>query len=95
MPPLWTARRLLWSGVAVALVAKLVLSPFLANVVARLPLGYSVLGWLDTVLTLAAFAGASMVGASFVVRVLEQRGVVPVAARNANTVRPDDRSNEL
>lgn len=95
MPPLWTARRLLWTGVAVALVARLVVSPFVATVVARLPVGYTVLGWLDAVLTLVAYTGASMVAASFVVRVLEQRGVVPAAARNANSVRPDHRSNEL
>lgn len=95
MPPLWTARRLLWTGVAVALVAELVVSPLLGTIVSRLPLGYSVLAWIDTVLRLAAYTGASMVAASFVVRVLEQRGVVPAAARNANSVRPDDRSNEL
>ncbi|MEZ0447032.1 hypothetical protein [Cellulomonas sp. ICMP 17802] len=95
MPPLWTSRRLLWTGVAVALVAELVVSPLLVNLAARLLIGYGVLGWIDTVLRLAAYTGASMVAASFVVRVLEQRGVVPAAARNANSVRPDDRSNDL
>ncbi|GEL97803.1 hypothetical protein [Cellulomonas terrae] len=95
MPPLWTARRLFWTGVAVALGARLVAGFVLGPLVTVVAAGYTVLALVEQLAALAVYAGAAMVGASFVVRVLGQRGVVPASARNANSARPHARSNKL
>jgi len=85
-----------WTGVAVALVARFVVGPSVGLVLSSIPWGaYNLLWTLDTVVSLAAYAGASMVAASFVVRVLEQRGVIPVPARDAHGGLSDERSSDL
>ena len=99
MPPYWTARRILWTGVVVALGARLVVLPVFYALVNAFPfrvdfygLGVvDVYGWLEAVISIAAWVGASMVAASFVVRVLEERGVVPAVVQEADA----DRSTEL
>ena len=99
MPPYWTARRIFWTGVVVALGARLVVDPALGALVGASELGVTfygfgvleVYGLLRSVISIAVWVGASMVAASFVVRVLEERGVVPAVVQGADA----DRSNEL
>jgi hypothetical protein len=99
MPPLWTARRILWTGVVVALGARLVVEPVLSVLASAVPFRLAVynvgvfdlLGWVGAIVSMAVWVGTSRVAASFVVRVLEQRGVVPAA----HNLRSDDRSNDL
>ncbi|KRD44000.1 hypothetical protein ASE38_07400 [Cellulomonas sp. Root930] len=99
MPPYWTARRILWTGVVVALGARLVVQPAFYALMNAFPFsvdvyGFGVVdvfGWLEAVISIAVWVGASMVAASFVVRVLEERGVVPAVVQGADA----DRANEL
>jgi hypothetical protein len=99
MPPYWTARRILWTGVIVALGARLVVEPVLSALVSASPFGVTfydvgvvdVFGWLRVVISMVGWVGASMVAASFVVRVLEERGVIPAVVQGADA----DRANGL
>lgn len=99
MPPYWTARRILWTGVVVALGARLVVEPVLDVAMSQVPFAVSFYGlgvvdvyrWLASIIGVAVWVGASMVAASLVVRVLEERGVVPVAVRGADADRSTER----
>ncbi|WP_421735127.1 hypothetical protein [Cellulomonas sp.] len=99
MPPYWTARRILWTGVVVALGARLVVLPVLYALVNAFPFSVDayglgvvdVYGWLEAIISIAVWVGASMVAASFVVRVLEERGVIPADVQGADA----DRSSGL
>lgn len=98
MPPYWTARRILWTGVVVALGARLVVEPVLSTLVSAFPFGVTFYGFgvvdvyrgLGAVVSIAGWVGASMVAAPFVVRVLEERGVVPAAVQSADADRSDE-----
>lgn len=95
MPPLWSSRRLFWVGLTLALLGRLLLSPLLGTVLRGAPPAQDWLVVLDTVLSCSMYVGASMVGAAFVVRVLEARLPARVAVRNANDLRTDNASNDV